>query len=102
MDIVGKIELISESETLLSMGNIIAIIVAVISLTGVIISTVWTNRTTKKINKDNAELQEKWNQKNIMHLIFANNLIAVLLSFVMLGAKCDDSLINLCPLFVLL
>ena len=43
MDIVGKIELISESETLLSMGNIIAIIVAVISLTGVIISTVWTN-----------------------------------------------------------
>ena len=65
MDIVGKIELISESETLLSMGNIIAIIVAVISLTGVIISTVWTNRTTKKINKDNAELQEKWNQKNI-------------------------------------
>ena len=65
LDIVGKIELISESEMLLSMGNIIAIIVAVISLTGVIISTVWTNRTTKKINKDNAELQEKWNQKNI-------------------------------------
>ena len=49
MDIVGKIELISESGTLLSMGNIIAIIVAVISLTGVIISTVWTNRTTIKI-----------------------------------------------------
>ena len=44
MDIVGKIELISESETLLSMGNIIAIIVAVISLTGVIISTVCTSK----------------------------------------------------------
>ena len=38
----------------------------------------------------------------LLHLIFANSLIAVLLSFVMLGAKCDDSLINLCPLFVLL
>ena len=65
MSIDGTIELITESTTFMSMGDIIAIIVAVISLIGVIISTILTNRTTKKINKSNAELQEKWNQKNI-------------------------------------
>lgn len=65
MSIDGTIELITESTTFMSMGDIIAIIVAVISLIGVIISTILTNQTTKKINKSNAELQEKWNQKNI-------------------------------------
>lgn len=70
MDIVGKIELISESETLLSMGNIIAIIVAVISLTGVIISTVWTNRTTKNINQELINSQEK---NELLILYFGND-----------------------------
>lgn len=65
MDVSGTVELITESGSLISVGDIIAIIVAMISLVGVIITTVMTNKTTKKINKENIELQDKWNQKNI-------------------------------------
>lgn len=65
MTIDGTIKLITQTNSLFSTGDIIAIIVALISLTGVIVSTIMTNRTTKKINTSNEKLQEKWNQKNI-------------------------------------
>lgn len=65
MSIDGTLELITKSTTLISTGDIIAIIVASISLAGVIFTTILTNRTTKKINTSNSKLQEKWNQKNI-------------------------------------
>lgn len=65
MDISGTLELITETGPIINTGDVIAIIVAVISLIGVVISTLMTNRTTKKINKENSRLQEKWNQKNI-------------------------------------
>jgi hypothetical protein len=59
------IEIATQSTSLLSTGDIIAIIVALISFVGVIISAIMTNNTTKKINASNKQLQEKWNQKNI-------------------------------------
>lgn len=65
MNISGTLELITKSSSFISVGDIIAIFVAVISLIGVIISTIMTNKTTKKINERNIELQDKWNQKNI-------------------------------------
>ena len=65
MDISGTLELITENGPIINTGDVIAIIVAVISLIGVVISTFMTNRTTKKINMENSSLQEKWNQKNI-------------------------------------
>lgn len=65
MSIDGTLKLITESTGFISTGDIVAIVVAVVSLIGVILSTVFTNRTTKKINNANTELQEKWNQKNI-------------------------------------
>lgn len=64
MTINGAIEVVTQPK-LFSTGDIIAIIVALISLAGVITSTIMTNVTTKKINKSNEQLQEKWNQKNI-------------------------------------
>lgn len=65
MDVSGTIELITDSGSLISVGDIIAIIVAIISLGGVVFTTVMTTRTTDKINKENIELQNKWNQRNI-------------------------------------
>ena len=52
MDISGTLELITETGPIINTGDVIAIIVAVISLIGVVISTLMTNRTTKKINKE--------------------------------------------------
>lgn len=72
MSIDGTLKLITESTSALSMGDIIAIVVSVVSLVGVIVSTILTNKTTKKINSDNATLQEKWNQKNIDASLIAN------------------------------
>ena len=65
MPVEGTITVVTQSNELMSMGDIIAIIVAIISLLGVIVSTLLTNRTTKKISESNEKLQEKWNQKNI-------------------------------------
>lgn len=65
MPVEGTITVVTQSNEFMSMGDIIAIIVAVISLLGVIVSTLLTNRTTKKISESNEKLQEKWNQKNI-------------------------------------
>lgn len=48
MDISGTLELITETGPIINTGDVIAIIVAVISLIGVVISTLMTNRTTKK------------------------------------------------------
>lgn len=65
MPIEGTITVVTESTGFVSTGDIIAIIVAAISLLGVIASTVLTNKTTKKISESNEKLQDKWNQKNI-------------------------------------
>lgn len=65
MIIDGTIKLVTQTNSSFSTGDIIAIIVALISLIGVVVSTTMTNRITKKINKSNQQLQEKWNQKNI-------------------------------------
>lgn len=65
MPVEGTITVVTQSNEFMSMGDIIAIIVAIISLLGVIASTLLTNRTTKKISESNEKLQEKWNQKNI-------------------------------------
>lgn len=72
MTIDGTVEIITQSGNAFSTGDIIAIVVSVIAFIGVIVSTVMTNRTTKKINKSNEELQEKWNQKNIDATLIAN------------------------------
>lgn len=65
MSVEGTITIVNQSNEFMSMGDIIAIIVSIISLLGVIVSTLLTNRTTKKISESNEKLQEKWNQKNI-------------------------------------
>lgn len=65
MPVEGTITVVTQSNEFMSTGDIIAIVVAVISLLGVIISTFWTNETTKEISESNEKLQEKWNQKNI-------------------------------------
>ena len=65
MEISGTLELVTETSSNINGGDIMAIFVSVLSLIGVFISTFMTNRTTKKINKENSKLQEKWNQKNI-------------------------------------
>lgn len=65
MPVEGTITVVTQSNEFMSTGDIIAIIVSIISLLGVIISTLLTNRTTKKISESNEKLQEKWNQKNI-------------------------------------
>ena len=87
LDIIGTVKLVSDAGPLISVGDIIAIAVAMISVVGVVITTIMTNRTTKKINeeniklqdrlnkenselqerlnRENSKLQEKWNQKNI-------------------------------------
>lgn len=65
MVIDGTVEFVARSNSLFSTGDIIAIIVAVISLVGIIVSTIMINRTMKKINKSNEQFQERWNQKNI-------------------------------------
>ena len=65
MPVEGTITVVTQSNEFMSTGDIIAIIVAIISLLGVIVSTLLTNRTTKKISESNEKLQEKWNQKNI-------------------------------------
>lgn len=72
MDIQGTIELINESKNGISSGDIIAIVVALLSLLGVVITTAITNTTTKKISKANAQLQDSWNQKNIDANLIAN------------------------------
>lgn len=64
MAINGVIKIVTRSTTSLSTGDIIAIIVALISLICVIASTIITNKTTKRINESNEQLQGKWNQKN--------------------------------------
>ncbi len=83
----------------MSTGDKIAILVSIISLIGVLFSTCLTNKTTKKINKSNNEMQEKWNQKNIDANLIASariewiqrvrNLSAELLSlyFSMINSK---------------
>lgn len=73
MNIDGTLRIMSDlSEKTISTGDIIAIVVSVISLIGVLISTYMTNKTTKKINQSNNEMQEKWNQKNIDANLIAN------------------------------
>nr|WP_295683791.1 hypothetical protein [uncultured Lachnoclostridium sp.] len=68
----GTLELVSKSTESINTGDIIAIIVAIVSFVGIIITTILTNRTTKKINESNSKLQEKWNQKNIDASLIAN------------------------------
>lgn len=65
MAINGVVEIVMRQASSLSAGDIIAIIVASISLIGVIVSTVMTNRTTKNIDDSNKQFQDKWNQKKI-------------------------------------
>lgn len=105
MNIDGTLRIISDlSEKAISTGDIIAIVVSIISLIGVIISTYATNKTTKKINESNNEMQEKWNQKNIDANLIANariewiqkvrNISAELISlyFSMLNSEGDDTI----------
>jgi hypothetical protein len=72
----GTFRLITEGSKGLSTGDLVAIIVAIISLIGVIATTIYTNITTKKINTENnrfqqnmdessKELQKSLNQKDI-------------------------------------
>lgn len=72
----GTVRLITEGSNGLSNGDWVAIIVSIISLTGVIATTVYTNITTKKINsvnnkfkkgmdEENKELKKLLNQKDI-------------------------------------
>jgi len=72
MTLDGTVEIITQSSNTFSIGDIIAIVVAIVSLLGVIISTILTNKTTKNISKENAIFQEKWNQKNIDASLTAN------------------------------
>ena len=65
MTVDGTIKVITDNSQLLSKGDIIAIIVAVISVSGVIISTILSNRTSKNLYAKNEKQQEKWNQKKI-------------------------------------
>ena len=65
MSIEGTIELITNSsEIFWNSGNIIAIIVSVISIIGSIIVVVLNNREAKKISEHNNNLQEKMNDEN--------------------------------------
>lgn len=59
-------------ENKVTTGDVIAIVVAIIALTGVIISTVYTNYTTNKINKSNEKQQSDLQQKNIDANLVAN------------------------------
>lgn len=62
---VGTIELISNSsESFWSVGNIIAVIVSLISIIGSIIVVFLSNRAAKTISKENNELQKKMNDEN--------------------------------------
>lgn len=105
MSFDGTVRIISDlSENSISTGDIIAIVVSIISLIGVILSTILTNKTTKRINKSNNAMQEKWNQKNIDANLIASariewiqkvrNLSAELLSlyFSMLNSKETDKI----------
>lgn len=105
MSIDGTVRIISDlSENAINTGDIIAIVVSIVSLIGVLVSTYWTNKTTKKINKSNNEIQEKWNQKNIDANLIASariewiqkvrNLSAELLSlyFLMFNSKEADKI----------
>ncbi len=77
MRIDGVFEIINNtSETFWTGGNIIAIIVAVISIIGSIIVVIISNDSTKKINNanikiqkkindDNTKLQEQWHTENL-------------------------------------
>lgn len=65
MNIEGTIELISNSsESFWSGGNIIAVIVSLISIIGSIIVVFLSNRAAKTISKENNELQKKMNDEN--------------------------------------
>lgn len=57
--------MISIYEIMFSTGDVIAIVVSIIAFVGVIISTIITNITTKRISKSNEELQYILNQRNI-------------------------------------
>ena len=64
MPIEGTITVVTQSNEFMSMGDIIAIVVAVISLLGVIISTFWTNETfTKKISESNESYKRSGTKK---------------------------------------
>lgn len=65
MNLNGTLKVIVETANSLDAGALIAVVVAALSLLGVVISTCLTNKTTKKISRSNEKLQEKWNQKNI-------------------------------------
>ncbi|MCK9479758.1 MAG: hypothetical protein M0R40_09735 [Firmicutes bacterium] len=65
MSIEGTIEVINNSsETFWNSGNIIAIIVSVISIIGSIIVVVLNNRASNKISEHNNNFQEKMNDEN--------------------------------------
>lgn len=63
---------ISIFNIMFSTGDVIAIIVAIIAFVGVIISTIYTNYTTRKISKDNERQLYELNQKNIDANLVAN------------------------------
>ncbi len=63
-NIKGTFELVSGTSKGLSTGEWVAIGVAILSLIGVLLNAILTNRMTKKINKDNNKFQENFNQRN--------------------------------------
>ena len=63
--IKGTFELVGRAYQGLSTEDRVTLVVAIISLSGVLINIFSTNYFSKKINKNNNELQEKLNQKNI-------------------------------------
>lgn len=62
MNIEGTIEVISNSS---NTGDIIAIVVAVISIIGSIIVVILNNRVAKKISNENNDIQKKINEENV-------------------------------------
>ena len=72
--VMGEVteSIISIFGIMFTMGDLIAIFVVFIAFGGVIISTIYTNNTTKKISKSNEEQQYKLNQKNIDANLIAN------------------------------
>lgn len=56
---------ISIFNIMFSTGDVIAIVVSIIAFAGVLISTIYTSYTTRKISKDNEKQLYELNQKNI-------------------------------------
>ena len=72
MTLDGTIEIMNKSTELLSTGDKVAILVAIIAFFGTIVATYFTNKTTKNISKDNEEFQERMTQKSIDANLIAN------------------------------